>query len=236
MKPGTPSDGDLPTCEISAGGKPLDGRLLVIGVDVWSGVNAVPNARVVLQGGAPPDELYSPGDFKALEPGNTIEIRAGYGASPDTIFSGIVVTQGIELAADGPARMFVDAAGHAVSMTASRKTAVFTALTDTALISRLIADSGLTPEVDGTTEVHEALVQNDATDWGFVVLRAGMNGMAVTTDAGTVTVKAPDPTRPPALAVRYGESMLAFKADIDLQPSRHATIRGQVSFQGHRQC
>ncbi len=203
MKPVSPAeaDGDRLACAITADGKPLDSRLLVIGVDVWSAVNAVPRARIALQGGAPPDDPFSPTAFGALRPGAPIEIRAGYGAAPDAIFSGIVVAQGVELASDEPARVIVDAAGRAVSMTASRKTAVFTAVTDAALVGQLIAASGLTPDAGGTTEVHEAVVQNDATDWDFVVLRAGMNGMVVTTDAATVTVKRPDTTQLPVLTM-----------------------------------
>ena len=104
-------------------------------------------------------------------------------------------------------------------MTASRKTVVFTAVTDAALFERLISAGGLTADVGSTTVVHEAVVQNDATDWDFVVQRAGMNGMLVTTDAGTVTVQAPDTTQPPVLAVAYGESMIAFKAEIDTRRS-----------------
>lgn len=234
MKPVSPAaaDGDLLTFSITANGNALDGNLLVIGVDVWSAVNAVPKAKVVLRGGTLPDEPFSPSDFEALQPGKAIEIRAGYDAAPDAIFSGIVVAHGIELAGDGPARVVVDAAGHAVTMTASRKTAVFTAVTDTALVGQLISSSGLTPDVGSTTVAHDAVVQNDATDWDFVVLRAGINGMLVTTDAGTVTVKAPDTTQLPVLTVAYGESILAFKAEMEPRRSRLAGARGQVSFQG----
>ena len=234
MTPVSPAaaNGDLLTLSITADGRSLDANLLVIGVDVWKAVNAVPKARVVLQGGSLPDEPFSPSEFDALQPGKAIEIRAGYDATPHAIFSGIVVAHGIEVSGDEPARVVVHAAGRAVTMTASRKTTVFTAVTDTALVAKLISTSGLTPDVGGTTVVHDAVVQNDATDWDFVVLRAGMNGMLVVTDAETVTVKAPDATQLPVLTVTYGESMLAFRAEMDPKGSRPANSRGEVSFQG----
>jgi phage protein D len=121
MKPVSPrvADGALLTVEIIADGKALDGHLQVFGVDVWSAVNAVPNAKVVLLAGTPPDEPFPPKDFEALQPGKPIEIRAGYDATPTAIFSGVVVAHGIELAGDGTARVVVDAAGHAVTMTDS---------------------------------------------------------------------------------------------------------------------
>ncbi len=105
----------LLACAITADGKALDSNLPVITVDVWSAVNAVPKAKVVLQGGGPPDEPFSKGDFEALRPGRTIEIHAGYGGTTDTIFSGIVVAQGIEVTGDGPPRVVVDASGDTVA-------------------------------------------------------------------------------------------------------------------------
>ena len=122
------SNADAPlTLEITADGHALDSQLQVIGVDVWSGVDAIPRAKVVLLGtGATPDEPFAPGDFKRLQPGTPIEIRAGYDGSSDEIFSGVVVTHGIELSADG-IRVVVDAAGHAVAMAASRTAVTHTA-------------------------------------------------------------------------------------------------------------
>ena len=232
MKPVSPApvDGDLLTISITADGRPLDSHLTVIGVEVWNALNAIPKAKILLQGGTLSEAPFSPGAFDALQPGKAIEIGAGYGLNQDAVFSGIVVAQGIELG-DQPAIVVVDAAGHAVTMTAARKTAVFTAVTDAALVGQLISASGFTPDVGTTTVVHDAVLQNDTTDWDFVVLRAAINGMVVTTDAGTVTVKAPDTLQPPVLAVTYGESMLAFKATID-PPRSGARARGQVTFPG----
>ena len=215
---------------IVADGRPLDRSLMVAGVEVRSAVNTIPTAKIVLQGQAESAGPFSPREFDALQPGKSIEIRAGYDLNPSAIFSGIVVSQGLEVG-DGPVMVIVEAAGHAVAMAASRKTAVFTAVTDAALVARLVSSGELKPDVDETTVVHEAVVQNDETDWDFVVRRAGMNGMLVTTDARTVTVQAPDTSRSAVLAVTYGESMISFKAEIGPRRSG-STARGQVRFQG----
>ena len=74
--------------------------------------------------------------------------------------------------------------------------------------------------------------QNDATDWDFIVLRSGMNNMLVTSDGGTVTVKAAETTEATRLRLTYGESILALKAEIEPGLSRLARVRGQASFQG----
>ena len=50
-------------------------------------------------------------------------------------------------------------------------------------------------------------MQFDATDWDTLLTRAEMNGLIVTTDAGKVTVKAPDTSRRSGLEVMYGESI-----------------------------
>src|SRR5215467_4296981 len=149
VSPAVDSEARL-TIEIRADGRLLDSRLQVAGADVWAAVNTVPTSKIVLLStGALPDEPFSPKDFEALQPGKSFEIRAGYDGTPNAIFSGVVVAQGIELRGDGTALVVADAAGHAVTMTASRKTAVFTSVTDAALFEQLISSSGLTPDVDG---------------------------------------------------------------------------------------
>jgi uncharacterized protein involved in type VI secretion and phage assembly len=59
-----------------------------------------------------------------------------------------------------------------------------------------------------------------------------MNGMLVTTDGGSLTAKVPAHADEPVLKVTYGESMFAFKAEIDPGRSQVAVPRGRVSFQG----
>src|SRR5262245_21998855 len=108
MKPDSPGvpDGVLLTFEITADRKALGSQLQVIGADVWSAANAVPKAKVVLLAtGTLPDEPFSPKDFEALQPGKPIEIRAGYDGATTSIFSGVVVANGIELAADSTAKV-----------------------------------------------------------------------------------------------------------------------------------
>jgi phage protein D len=234
MKPSSPVDvgTSLVTCSIDAAGTPLGDAVGIVSVEVWAGLDTVPRARVVLRGAALPNEPFPANDLGTLVPGSSIAIRAGYDTTADTIFTGVIVSQGIEIIRDALPRIVVDAAGSAVTMSAERKTAVFTKTTDSALIARLISASGLSFDVAATATVHETVIQDDVTDWDFVVLRAAANGLAVTTDAQTVTAKAPEPGATPILRVTYGESTLTLEATTISRPPAPASTSGRVSFQG----
>jgi hypothetical protein len=84
---------------IAADGKPLDDNLHVIRVDVWSAVDSVAKASIVLMSDALPGEPFSGKALAALDRGKAIEIRAGYSVPPDVIFSGTIISHGVNLAA-----------------------------------------------------------------------------------------------------------------------------------------
>src|SRR5262249_21370534 len=191
MNPVSPmAAGDAPlTLEIKAGGRAIDAGLLVLSVDTWHAVNTIPKARIVLCDGSASAATLPVSNLDVFLPGAEIEVSAGYGVTRNVIFTGIVIAHRIEITEDASAKLVVEAADAAIKMTLTRNTAVFENVTDADLIGRLISASGLSKDVTQTTTTHEAVVQYDATDWDMTMMRAEMNGMVVTVDAGTVTVK-----------------------------------------------
>ena len=58
-------------------------------------------------------------------------------------------------------------------------------------------------------------MQYYASDWDLMVTRAEVNGLVVIADGGKVTVAPPDTSTPAVLAVKYGESVLDLRAEMD---------------------
>lgn len=114
MSPASPADGDKDdfTLSITADGQPLDNTLRVLRVDVWSAIDAVAKASVVLMADAPSGEPFSVKTLP-LERGETIEIQAGYSGRPDVIFSGTVVSHRVNLAVEASA-IIVNAEGAGI--------------------------------------------------------------------------------------------------------------------------
>ncbi|PVX30080.1 type VI secretion system tip protein VgrG [Sphingomonas pokkalii] len=200
---------------IFCNGAALGADVQIVSIDVWSGVNKLPKARLVVSDGSAADETFPISETDALIPGATISIALGYNGSEMTVFDGVVYRQGLEIAANGPSRLVVEATDKAMAMTLARQNALFQNITDSQLCQKLITAAGLTANVTATSVVHENLVQYYATSWDMVVLRAQASGMVVIAEAGRVTVAPPDTASAPVLTLTFGSSILDFRADMD---------------------
>jgi phage protein D len=205
-----------PTWAIASNGSPLDSSIQVVSIDVWTGVNRMPRARLVISDGSAADETFPISETAALIPGATLTIALGYGASQTQIFSGVIQRHGLETKANTPSRLVIEATDKAMAMTLSRNNAVFQNITDSDLCSKLIGNvSGLTAKVSSTSVKHEAIVQYYATDWDLMVMRAEASGMVVIVAAATVTIAAPKTSTSPVLTLTWGDAILDFRGEID---------------------
>jgi Rhs element Vgr protein len=201
---------------VRVAGTALASTVQVVSVETWSAVNRVPRARLVVYDGSPAAGTFELSSRDTLVPGKELEISAGYGDGAKTVlFRGVIVKQGIEIGEAGASRLVVDATDRALGMTLERRSAVFTKIKDSAVISKLIADNGLKGKVADTRVVLPDVVQYYASDWDLMVTRAELNGFVAIAEGGTVTVGPPDTSQTPVLAVRYGESVLDLQAELD---------------------
>lgn len=201
---------------VTANGEALDSAIQIVSLDVWSGINTMPKARLVISDGTAADRDFPISDGDKLIPGATLSIALGYGGSNETtVFSGIIHRQGLDVSVNGPSRLVIEATDQAMAMTLARKNALFQNITDSGLCEQLITGAGLTASVTATTTQHESLVQYYATDWDMLILRAQASGMVATIADGTVTVAPPDTSPSPVLTLTYGESILDFRAAMD---------------------
>ena len=64
-------------------------------------------------------------------------------------------------------------------LTRGRKTATYLDVKDSDIVKELAGHAGLTPDVDATTTKHDYVLQDNETDWEFLVSRARRNGFCV---------------------------------------------------------
>lgn len=200
---------------ITCNGQALDPAVQVVSIDVWTGVNKLPKARIIVSDGSAADEDFPISETQALIPGATMTIAMGYGGNEKVVFSGVVYRQGLEASINGPSRLVVEATDKAMVMSLARQNAVFQNVTDSQLCQQLISAAGLTASVTATSTVHETIVQYYATAWDLLVMRAQVSGMVVIVRDGTVIVAPPDTSTSPVLTLTYGQSILDFRAAMD---------------------
>ncbi|MES1261114.1 MAG: type VI secretion system tip protein VgrG [Acidobacteriota bacterium] len=212
--------GSLTTFTIKASGARISSTYQVVLVETWISVNRLPKAKLVLYDGSAAAGAAGEGEFPISSaptflPGQEIEISAGYNGQESTLFSGVVVKQGIELGDSGSPKLHIELTDKATRMTLARKNAVFAKVTDSQLIEKLITANGLSASVTATQTLYEDIVQYYASDWDLLIMRAELNGFVVVADAGSVTVAPPNTQDDPVLTVAFGSSMLDFEGEMD---------------------
>jgi len=212
----TVAGGSLVKVAVFSNGTQLDETMQVISVTITKAVNKISTARIVILDGDMPNQDFPISNGETLKPGSEIKIAVGYDQSDTTLFQGLVVSHGIKISGNNYARLVIECRDKAVAMTIGRKNANYVNVKDSDVISTIIGNySGLSADVEATQTQYTELVQYYCTDWDYVLSRAEVNGLLVTVDDGTVTVKPPQTSGTPALKVTYGEDLMEFHADID---------------------
>lgn len=207
--------GALVSVKILADGKELDSAYQVLSIDVWTGVNKLPQCRLVIADGSPTDETFPISETPALIPGKALSVALGYGSGETSVFSGMIYRQGLQVSQDGPSSLVVEATDKAMKMTLARNNAIFEKMSDSEVIEKLIKAAGLEAAVTATSPKLPSIVQYYASDWDLMQIRAQLNGMVTIVAAGKVTVAPPKTSAAPVLTLTYGESILEFRAAMD---------------------
>ena len=203
----------------------------IVSVEIWNAINRVPRARLVINDGDPSDQKFPLSAADTFRPGNKVTIAAGYDDHSTTIFSGVVVKHGIDIAPDAPSRLVVEVTDEARKMTLQRKNMVFKQKSDHDVVAQLLSQNGLTAgKNQASTTKQDAIVQFHASDWDMLLTRADANGLVVIVDSSTIDVLAPDTSSDPVLEIEYGDSMIAFEGEVDAAAQLAAGAAGSRSW------
>ncbi len=210
------SAGGLITTTVKVGGTAIPGDYQVHTIEIDQSVNRIATAVISLVDGSPDAENFTISASSTFVPGNEISIEAGYDNTNVVIFSGIITKQSIHARpAVGP-MLDVECKDKAVKMTVGRKSATWSKAKDSDAISALIGNAGLSADVGATSVQLPELVQYYVSDWDFMLARAEVNGMLVTTLNGKVRVFDPAGDTSPADSATFGEpEVLGFSAELN---------------------
>ena len=207
---------------IKADGNAIDDVLEILSVSVRAEVGRVPECVIVFADGSPAEQEFPLTDAATFKPGATVEVGAHFGAdASQTIFEGVAVAQRLRLTPRG-SRLEVTCRGEAVKLMQVRRTAVFKDQKDSAVISSIAGDAGLSATVDTVTTAARDQVQNDCTDWDFIRLLADRNGLMLTTEGATLEAKAFDASAAPVLTLTFGTDIEDFDAEVAAPPALSA--------------
>ena len=210
----TSKSDDLITFKLLTEGKELSNAYEIKSIGVTKQVNKVPTAKIVLIDGEASSREFKLSNEELLVPGKKIEITAGYHSDEETIFKGIVIKHNVKIR-ENTSQLIIECKDEAVKMTLSRNSKYFYDSTDSEIIEQLIGDHGLEKDVESMSFQHKELVQYDATDWDFMLMRAQANGKLCFIDDGKITVAKPNVGQSEVETITFGATMLDFDAEID---------------------
>lgn len=206
---------DVVSFDVLINGVNVTNKHPILSATVTKEVNRIPTARLVLIDGNAAEEKFEVSETNDFIPGNKIEIKAGRDGINKTIFKGIIIRHSIKVRQGGDSMLSIEAKDEAIKLTVGRKNGYFKDVKDSDVISKVLAS--YSKSVDATTVTHKEIVQFNATDWDFVMMRAEMNGLLVIPNDGKIDVKKPDTSSSPELNLVYGSNLLEFESEMDAQ-------------------
>jgi phage protein D len=210
-----PPASGLVSYTITANGAQIPDTYQVVAIHIAQSINGISTATITILDGSPSSESFAVSSSSTFVPGVAISIALGYDGNTKTVFSGIVTQQSLRVnAATGP-MLDVICQDKAIKMTVGRKSATYSQTLDSTVMTHLIQASGLNPNVTPTAITLPQLAQYTTSDWDFMLARAELNSMLVSTINGTVKVFNPTTDTASVLALTYGVNIFDFNADLN---------------------
>ncbi|MBC7913225.1 MAG: type VI secretion system tip protein VgrG [Pyrinomonadaceae bacterium] len=206
------------TVVVNVNGSPIKDYYPVVSVSVSHEINRISFAEIVLTDGNVETGDFPISDSEDFVPGNEIEIMAGYGGEArESIFTGVIVKQGIQISAPSVFSLVVTCKHKAVSLTFNKKDESYSEKTDSDIIQAIASKHSITCSVQSTSVEQEFVVQKQATDWDFILSRAEFYGYIITPNKAGLKIAEPALSGSPVLRVAFGDSIIAFEAELNAE-------------------
>jgi Rhs element Vgr protein len=209
-------NGGIATFVVKVGGSPVPDTVQILSVRIEKRINRISLARIVVLDGEANTGKFDVSSSATFAPGADVTIEAGYDTKNKLIFKGIITQQSIRIDNNVGSALEVECRDASVKMIVGRKNLSFSKKKDSDIISSIIGTyGGLSSDVTATTTTWPEQVQYYVTDWDFILARAEINGLIVTTLNGKVSVVKPDADSSSVFTIAYGDGLLGFNADMN---------------------
>lgn len=208
----------LITFTVKSGGTPLPPDFGIVSIDIRREINRLPRAIITLNDGDVAKQTFALSEEAQLIPGAEVEILGGYSSQETTLFKGVVTRHRVEVQRRGGSHLVVELRDPAFRMAIGRRSRNFSEVSDSELIEQLIAKhQGLTADVAATSLKHPQIVQHQASDWDFMIMRAERAGLAIVCLDGKVSVQAPAVAGAAAAAAIFGQGLFSAELELDAE-------------------
>lgn len=209
----------LTTVTIRSNGSEIPGTFALLSLEVSQVCGCIPYAHLIFQDGDPAKQSFDVAASDEFAPGAEIEIDLGYNREENLVFKGLATRLRVEAPLNGSSRLHVEVKHAAFRMHHARHSRVWTDVTDADALSDLAAGYGI--GFDGSSETaRPQLVQHQASDWDFSVLRGERIGQLLLGGPHGLRLFAPDSNAEPSVTLEYGRTL--FSLDLELNAEAQA--------------
>jgi phage protein D len=151
-------------------------------------------------------------DTYALGAPMEITASGGEGGTQTTIFKGEITALEPRFNATTGAAFVIRGYDKSHRLNRNRKTTTFVEMKDSDIASQIASDHGLTPNTDDTSQVHPYVIQDNQTDWEFLVARAQRNGYHLFMTDETLNFVQEPPSSGSTPELPFGDTLMEFNA------------------------
>ena len=157
---------------IKVGGEAVPREHQLLAVSITSAVNRISSAKLNYVDGAPASGQFPLSDSELFKPGQLVEILAGAGNAPQSLFKGVVVRLGVRVRDSAASQLVIDCRHVVMKLTVGERSGEFVDQSDSEIIEAVLGAASVSAEVEATMVKHQQVLQYHATDWDFLLARA----------------------------------------------------------------
>ena len=202
--------------EIKIGSKKLISSGPVLNVQIYSEINKIPTAIIILKDGNPNLQDFELSSEKYMNPGETVEISLGYEGKNKLCFKGSIISHSIKASQLFGSHVRIECKHDIYKMTVGRKIRYFEKKDDKKILSTLFTENSVKPvSFSGDFINHESFLQYDISDWDFLMLRCSINSKIVSFDVDKVIIEEPKLSGSSVVKLQFGVDLIEYEAEVN---------------------
>ncbi|HEY4730845.1 MAG TPA: hypothetical protein VIH41_06935, partial [Myxococcales bacterium] len=150
-----------------------------------------------------------------FKPGTAVEIKLGYQGQLKSVCKGEISNIEMVLTPDGPTRLIVAGVDKGHSFDRGTITKTYKDVKDSDLARQIAQRHGLSADTDDSKVVHDYVIQNNLSDYDFLMERAAIAGFRVYVDDKKLLFKKPKLGEPPAAKLVWRENIGRFVQEVN---------------------
>jgi len=150
-----------------------------------------------------------------LKPGTAVEIKLGYQGQLKSVCKGEISNIEMVLTPDGPTRLIIAGVDKGHSFDRGTVTKTYKDVKDSDLARQIAQRHGLSADTDDSKVVHDYVIQNNLSDYDFLMERAAIAGFRVYVDDKKLLFKKPKLGEPPAAKLVWRENIGRFVQEVN---------------------